>query len=222
MIKLVAFDWNGTILSDTNAVVRAESEVLKHFGHPPTNLKEYHALFTIPIRSYWIAMGLDPVHFDENSAEIERIFLYHYEPEESKCRARSGAREILSWLKANEIDRVIFSNHIVPHIQKQLVRLKLEHLVDTVLARKTGERTHHHNNFKDKMLCEYVQAHNFSPQEVITVGDTIEEIEIGKKFGYHTVALTGGYQNTKRLRIAKPDHLIANLADIQKIIQNIN
>jgi len=40
MIKLVSFDWNGTILADTYAVLESDNEVLKALGKKPITLKK--------------------------------------------------------------------------------------------------------------------------------------------------------------------------------------
>lgn len=79
-----------------------------------------------------------------------------------------------------------------------------------------------HIKQKDQMLALSVDRRGLNSKEVLVIGDTIEEVEIGKKFGYSTVALTGGYQSTARLKAAKPDYLIHNLRDLKKIIQKIN
>lgn len=118
MIKLVAFDWNGTLFADTNLSVKACSDILEHFGYPRTTIKEYRDKFTIPIRNFWINMGLDPVLFDREGETIESIFLKSYEPLEKRARSRAGAREILKWFHTQNIKAIIYSNHIVPHIQK--------------------------------------------------------------------------------------------------------
>src|SRR4029079_9406249 len=102
-IRLVAFDWNGTLLSDTNAVVKSESFTREKFGLPATNLKEFQSQYTIPIRNYWILAGFSAENFDKNATEIQKTFLSHYEPQEKLCRTRSGANELLKWLNNNEI-----------------------------------------------------------------------------------------------------------------------
>ena len=68
----------------------------------------------------------------------------------------------------------------------------------------------------------YIKQNKFKPNEVISVGDTEEEIEIGKKYGYHTVAITGGFNSTGRLKKHKPDFLIHNMKDLIGIIKKLN
>lgn len=223
MIKLVAFDWNGTILSDTNAVVKSESVVLIKYGLKPTDLKEFQNTYTIPFRNYWINMGIESKIFDEDALKIRKIFFKSYEPLEKFRRTRSGAREILKLLKLKKIKSVIISNHPIGHIQAQLKRLKIQDLFKDILGyTQVTDISIMHKRGKGKQLKDYVQKHKYNANAVIVVGDTDEEIEIGKKFGYITIALTGGYQSTKRLKASKPDYLIHNLKDLKKIIQKIN
>ncbi|MBI4049781.1 MAG: HAD family hydrolase [Candidatus Doudnabacteria bacterium] len=220
MIKLVAFDWNGTIFADTNAVVRSETAILKYYGMKPTSVREFREYYDIPISKYWVNMRLNLNEYHREARKIEEIFVKAYEPQESLCRTRSGSREILNWLKKNKIPAIIFSNHTLPHIQKQLKRLGIFALFDAILARELGDISHMHQRSKDTKLASYVKNLKLMPKEVLAIGDTTEEIEIGKKFGYFTVALTGGYQSTRRLVAAKPDFIIHNLKQVVPIINN--
>lgn len=222
MIKLVAFDWNGTILADTNAVVAGDNAVLKYFGRKKTTLKEVQDKFTIPIRNFYVAMRLDPKVLDRNPDKMWSIFQNAYEPLENKCRSRAGAKLILQFLKDNGIKAVIFSNHMVKHIQKQLKRLNIDNYVDEILARDIDDVSHLHIKSKDKKISELVRKLKIKPREVLIVGDTDEEIDIAKFFGYYSVALTGGNTSTPRLKTMKPDFLIHNLKDLKQIISNIN
>jgi phosphoglycolate phosphatase len=222
MIKLVAFDWNGTILSDTNLVLKSENVVWQHYGYTPISLKEYQEIYTIPIRDYFMARGVSAEFFDQNAEKIHTMFLNSYEPGESKTRSRSGSREVLRWLKENKIESAIFSNHIVPHIEKQLSRLKLEDYFTVVLARELGSFSHMKSRGKKDKLASYVQSRNYRPEEVVTIGDTLEEVEIAKELGYYSVALSGGYQSIKRLKSGKPDYVINNLKQLKDIIIEIN
>lgn len=222
MIKLIAFDWNGTILSDVIPIVRANNKVLKHFGFKKITVKKYQETFKIPIRDYWIALGLSSSFFDKHVKEQEKIFRQYYEPEEQKCRTRSGTKEMLQFLVKGQIDRIIFSNHITKHIDKQLKRLKISKYITKILARPINGRRHQTNTFKDRLLAKFVSSKNIKPHEVVVVGDTEEEIEIAKKFGYITVALTGGHNTTARLKAQHPDYLIHNLKELKSIIKKLN
>ncbi len=219
--KLVAFDWNGTVLDDIEAGVTAESATRVHFGFKETNIDEIRRHFQIPIRQYWINAGLKAEFFDQHTDEINRIYHFHYEPLEKKSNLRPNTIEILKWLTVQNIECIIFSNHIVSHIEEQLKRLGAHEYFSKFLARSSKlDVTHHSKTFKDLLLTEYVKEKGLNPGEVVVVGDTFEEIEIGKRFGYCSVALTEGWQSEERLKAAKPDYLIHDMIELKNIIQN--
>jgi phosphoglycolate phosphatase len=223
MIKLVAFDWNGTILDDIEPGTKAESAVRVHYGFKETNIDEIREHFIIPIKQFWVNAGLGPEFFDTHADEIEKIYMEHYEPGENTSPLRVGTKELLDWLAKENIESIIFSNHIIPHIEEQTKRLGVYSYFKKILARPVkSDTTHLKKLFKDQLLNEYVSNNEFLPEEIIVIGDTIEEIEIGQKFGYKAVAVTEGWQSKERLQKAAPDYLINNLIELKEIINKLN
>lgn len=222
MIKLVAFDWNGTLLSDTQITLKAENIALKAIGVKPISLKKFQETFDIPVTRYWDNMGFSKSFVKTHINTIENTFHSQYKIFADRARTRSGVRDSLKWLVGQNIVRVIFSNHDIPNIKRNLARLKTEKLLTAVLANSGDERLQVFNRHKGQKLDYYRKQNNFKPKEIITVGDMCEEIEIGKQYGYHTVAITGGFNSTTRLKAAKPDFLIHNMKDLIPIIKKLN
>jgi len=75
---------------------------------------------------------------------------------------------------------------------------------------------------KGDKLKDYLKTNNVKPSEILVVGDTVEEIEIARELGAISVAITNGYNSTKRLKSKKPDYLLNDLRKIEGIITNIN
>jgi phosphoglycolate phosphatase-like HAD superfamily hydrolase len=221
MIKLVAFDWNGTILADTAACLYADNEVLKVFGHPPITLKRLQETFDIPISKFWENLGLkrsDFIHFSKDHG----LFMGPYLQKVKTARTRSGVTPILKWLSNNNIPAIIFSNHILGDLNKHLRRLKIENYFKIVLARNTSDNSHYHERNKEQKLLKYIKKHKIHHKEVVCVGDTCEEIDIAKQHGMISVAITGGNSSPARLRACKPDFLIHNLVKLENIIRDLN
>lgn len=222
MIKLVAFDWNGTILADGAASVRANNKYFHLLKLKPLTLRRYQETFDIPVVNYWLKMGLSRAVYNKKIHEMEEIYHHYYEKYADRCRSRAGVRQALRWLKKQKIDAIIYSNHIVPQIKRHFPRLGFDHLLSHVIARQPGDYSQRVSRGKTEKLHAYVRSRRFRPSEVVTVGDTEEEIEIGKKFGYHPVALTGGWNTTARLRRHRPDFLIHNMAELIPVIKKLN
>ncbi len=221
MIKLVGFDWNGTILSDTVACLVADDAALIALGYKPISLKKFRETFEIPLVNFYNKIGVDPKIPKAKFEKSETIFHQTYEARAANSRTRAGSRDLLKWLKARKIPSVIFSNHIDYQIVKHLKRLKIENYFDTVLGNaKTSEVLFKRS--KGDKLKDYLSSRRIKPNEILIVGDTVEEIEIARELGAISVAITNGYNSTKRLKSNKPDYLLNDLRKIEGIITNIN
>ena len=222
-IKLVAFDWNGTMISDTAACVRAENMALAAIGFSPLTITKFQQAFGIPIVKYFNRLGMTDAFIKKNLQTIEDVYHVNYEKFVKQARTRAGTKTTLRWLHAQKIERVIYSNHTISKIRSQLVRLKISHMIDVILAREDhDDETQLFERSKDKKLSAYAKKHKIKPHEIVSIGDSEEEIEIGKAGGYYTVAITGGWNSVARLKKHKPDFLIHNMKDIIKIIKKLN
>ena len=140
MIKLVAFDWNGTLLADTRMNLEVSNINFKKYGLKPIKLSEFRQTFDIPISKFWISHGGKIKDISNQAINFHQI----YETKVDKCRLRVGSRDLLEWLENVRIKQMIYSNHIAPDIIKQLMRLNIFEYFDEILARSAGEHTQVH------------------------------------------------------------------------------
>ena len=215
MVELVVWDWNGTILSDTWACIAAGNHFLTTFGGKPISRSRYVATFKFPIIEFYVLHGADRKALED--PESAKVFHNHYEANAKKCRTRKGSRETLRWLHEQGIPSIILSNHMQEAIIGQLERLGLPEYIHQVLANSELADTATGLN-KVKRLRRYVQQKGYNPENAVIVGDATEDINIGKDLGMTTVAITGGYFSTPRLRAAEPDHLIGNNHQLKEIL----
>ncbi len=209
MVELVVFDWNGTILADTQALINAGNQVIQTYGGISLPRGEYNKKFHFPTIDFFCEQGCDRKVL-ESSTTYSDLFHVVYETGAAKCRTRKGAREVLQWLKENFVDSVILSNHMERKIRKQLQRLKLVDYFLEVLANTDYSTTQSGNN-KINRLDNYFQKTGQNPKYSWIVGDSPEDIEIGKRFNMRTAAITNGYISTDRLKASNPDHVVGSL-----------
>lgn len=219
MIKLVAFDWNGTLLSDTQTVVDACNQFIKALGGKPVTLQIYREKFIVPVIDFYESIGLNRETVLKNSQKNAQIFHEFYELRAIKLRTRANTKSTLAWLTKNKIKSVIFSNHVTHRIQEQIDRLNLSSYIEKVIANTQLDQALKGRNKKEK-LEQFVKSKKLNFSQVLIVGDSSEEVEIAKELGSISVAITHGHYSTKRIKAAKPDYLINNLKEIIKIINN--
>ena len=219
MIKLAVFDWNATILADVALTLQATLEEFAILGVPPFSLAHMQETFEIPLSHYYANMGIDPERISQHAQEMQETFHRHYEAGVNRTRTRPGARQLLDTLHARGVKRVILSNHHIRGIKDQLHRLKLDHHFDSVLANDDIHGALHMG--KQARLEAYLQTFHIMPGEAFIIGDTAEEVAIGKALGLQTIAITGGMYSVKRLKAAKPDVLISSLHDLIDAIEEL-
>ncbi|HEY4487328.1 MAG TPA: HAD family hydrolase [Candidatus Paceibacterota bacterium] len=219
MIKLVVFDWNGVLIADAQADADAVSHILQSFGRKPLSLKRFREIFEIPAKSTYLKAGLSENELNGEQKRMSDMFHDYYEPRIAHVRTRHGARRLLEWLSERKIECVILSNHTIEGIRSQLNRLGIQSFFSTVLA--NNKYTAMKGQNKLEKLTQFLDEHSYKKKEALIIGDSPEETLVGKRLGIHSVAITGGYVSTRRLREARPDHLIHKLTDMIDIIKKL-
>ncbi len=218
MTKLVAFDWNGTLFADTKATFDSNNIALKVVNLKPISFTSFQKYFDVPVVKYFLALGVSQEEVNRKASEIAKVFHAAYELRISKVRTRAFTREVLNWLKKNNIESVIFSNHIQDKIQIHLKRLKIAQYFSDVIANSRIETSLKARGKKEN-LKRYLDKNHILPSETLMIGDTIEEVEIGKELGCKTAAITQGNCSTLRLKAAHPNYLIHSLKEVINIIK---
>ncbi|HLC77118.1 MAG TPA: HAD hydrolase-like protein [archaeon] len=192
------------------ACMDAGNHVIKTYGGTPLPRRRYSEVFDFPTVDFYCGQGCDRETLE---AGVQETFHNFYENRAARCHTREGARHVLQYLKGQSTRSIILSNHIQEAILTQLERLDLTDYFDEVLANTERGATVVGNN-KMQRMANYLEANRIQPASAVIVGDSTEDIRIGKTLGMRTIALNGSYFSTRRLREQNPDHLISTLNDV--------
>lgn len=216
--KLAIFDWNGTILADTRQAWVASNKCLEFYGKDPISFKRQLETFDFPIIHYYKRNGCCIDKVLETKSEANEIFQSSYDELAANARTRRGARDLLEWLTANNIACIILSNYITSKIEHHLERLKIKHYFSYVSANNCDGTSILSSTNKLERISEFIIKRGYHPDNAFIIGDSKEEPDIGRHLGMTSIGITGGCINEKRLRAAKPDHLINNLSETKNIL----
>ena len=217
MTKLVVWDWNGTLLADTQLCVDAGNHVIETFGGKGPSREEYLERFSFPVIDFYAQYGADREAM--LAGNFSQVFHEYYKRGSSNCRTRRGARVVLDWLRHQSIDSLILSNHLQPEIVEQLGRLGIESYFQAVLAHQDTNSTATGNN-KVGRVKEYLTKNSYAPGQIVVIGDSPEDMHIGREIGAKTIGITDGYFSLNRLRASQPDYLVTNLYRVIGILKN--
>ena len=217
MIKLVVFDWNGVLIADATACKDTENHILKMYGRKPVTMEKFREFVSIPAKEFFIRMGFTPAFMAKHGSRMQAKFHEYYEQRIQNIRTRRNARALLKWLSQRKIECVILSNHTEEGIRDQMQRFGIEGYFSEILSNHRLTAMHRQN--KRERLGSFLKRRRLKRGQVVLIGDSPEEIKIGKHFDIKTIAISGGYYATHRLKERKPDHLIHNLSQMVDIIK---
>jgi phosphoglycolate phosphatase-like HAD superfamily hydrolase len=214
--KLIVFDWNGTLLSDTLPSLVAGNVCLEFYGAKPLTLAQYRATFTFPILHFYKLNGLSVDEILARKDEANTVFQAAYEDLAKNARTRKGARELLGWLtKSCGFTCIILSNYRTARIRTHLERLGIAHYFTDVLAFGCNGASIVETTHKTERLQTYMREQGFKPEDTVIIGDSTEEPDIARVLGLTSIGITDGYISRARLMEAAPDHIINHLGEIR-------
>ena len=72
---------------------------------------------------------------------------------------------------------------------------------------------------KIEKMKSYLSTTKINPAKAIIIGDSPEDIQIGKALDMITVAIKDGYTSTRRLRECNPNEIIGSLREFRSVVE---
>lgn len=202
-IKLVVFDWNGTVLNDESVAVMAFSRILHKIDHPEKHraLELHRQHFQIPVKNMYKSLG-----FEDHGETIvaESVWETVYEKEVNTAELQPGISEAIEKCKKLGIQTGILSNYTVPSIINQMRKRNIK--FDYVLANNSNSEAY--NTGKLHRMEKFIEEHRFKPDEIMIIGDSEEEYKIAHKIGAKGYFITNGWVPEGRIEFVPKSNRI--------------
>lgn len=216
-IQTIVFDWNGTLFDDAAIACQCFSGLVEKLGFPRIPLNTFQEKYDVPLDRFYYAIGLTDADIGYFGPRKMGDFHDHYERLADQTPLREGAATLLERNHRNGLTQLILSNHLVEPIRRQLERFHVADFIKSILA--YPDREHQFvGGPKGDRLRRVIDEHKLDPSTMMIVGDSPEEMNIGRSLGLVSVAIAGGYVAESRLIQAKPDHMIASLTELEVLL----
>lgn len=194
------WDWNGTLLDDTQAAVGALGAILRRRGLAPVSMEEYRETFSFPSRNYYERVGLDLASEDWNALAEE----YHAEYLALPRRLADDAAAALDLAQANGCAQYIVSAMRQDLLESEVARFGLSGRFAAVCGTDNLDGG-------SKIAAARRLARMLPPSEAAVIGDALHDKEAADAMGARCVFYTGGSHSARRLAAAGPaaDTLVA-------------
>jgi phosphoglycolate phosphatase len=203
----VLFDWDGTLCDSGGASLRAFRKSLAEFGIAFTDA-EYRALYTPRWYRMYEALGLPAGHWEA----ADQRWLHHYRHEEPELMP--GAARTLEALAGRRIRLGIVTSGTRDRIARELARHCLSDAFCAVVCHEDVAEKKPHPEGIEKALASI----GGSCAACWYVGDTPEDIQMGKRAGVFTLGVLTEYVDACRMEAAGADRLLASIEDLAGIL----
>ncbi|MGA9381427.1 MAG: HAD-IA family hydrolase [Phormidium sp.] len=211
-IKVVIFDFDGTVADTFDALVTISNNLAPEFGYLPATPEEISKIKDLTTREIIQRSGVAiyklPFLLRKVIAELN-----------SKIHALSpveGMQTALFELKKQGNKLGIITSNDRENVQVFLQNNCLLDLFDFIYS---GTRLFG----KSRVINNFLRQANLQPGEIIYVGDETRDIEAAKKSNIKVIAVSWGFNSRKILKQQKPDFLIEHpqqLIEVIKLLQN--
>ncbi|MBR0507847.1 MAG: HAD family hydrolase [Clostridia bacterium] len=186
--KLLIWDWNGTILDDTDLCLGIENELLTERGMRPVSKTWYLDHFTFPIRTYYERMGY--TFETETYLDVSAQFMERYYARCPECGLRPGVFAVLSEARARGITQTLLSVTEQSELLIETARAGVDGFFSEILG--TDDAL---GFSKVDRAKAYMTRAGIDPRDALFIGDTDHDVEAANAVGCPCVLLEGGHQS---------------------------
>ena len=185
------WDFNGTVLNDMSAGIRAVNDLLFARDLPIIeSISQYRKIFGFPVKSYYEALGFD--FFKEPYDKIAHEWVALYLEYVKDCTLCEGVWATLEKFKECGLKQILLSATEKKMLDQQIVDLDLTYAFDEILGLDNIYAVS-----KLSMACEWK---NKNPDMVaFMIGDTEHDFAVAQAMGVDCYLICSGHQSRERL-----------------------
>jgi len=204
---LIVFDWDGTIMDSTGAIVAAIQASAQDLGLPVPE----HS-----IASHVIGLGLqDALHMalpelaPADYPQLVERYKYHYLARDGGLLPFDGINELLADLKARHYWLGVATGKSRAGLDRALAGSALGSVFDwSRCADETFSKPH------PQMLLDLMERFAVEPARTLMIGDTTHDSQMAKNAGAHALSVTYGAHPHEHLASVDPEGIVHTVEEL--------
>lgn len=210
-MKVIVFDFDGTIADTFDAVLRITSSLAQELGYPPPTSADVARLRNLDSREIIRQSGIPlfrlPFLLKRLKTELRQ--------EIPSLKPIAGMPDALLQLHKHGHALGIVTSNSEDNVRAFLKVQGLGTLFQFIYSGTTLFG-------KGRVINRIIAQNNLNPREVIYVGDETRDIEAAKRSQIRVVAVGWGFNSEEALARQHPDVLIHDPADLFTVIETLN
>ena len=205
---LLVFDWDGTLLDSTGAIVDAVQAACRDLGQPEPS--DEHARQVIGLGLADALRHSVPGLSEDQFPQMVERYKHHYLARDHELRLFDGIRELLAQLHASGFLLAVATGKSRKGLDRSLAHSGLGvYFSASRCADECFSKPH------PQMLDELIEQFAVSPERTLMIGDTTHDLQMAINAGVAGLAVDYGAHSAPALDALKPLarlHSIAELA----------
>jgi phosphoglycolate phosphatase len=194
-MKVVFWDWNGTLVNDAPTMCRIFNRVVESRGLAPVSLEQYRELYQHPIQSMYEAAGLDLSRHSFH--EIAEEWHEHYLASGPSIQLHHDSITTLEWFKQRGSRQVVLS--ALPHdiVNTSVPAYSIEHFFEHVVG--ISDKYAHSKVAEGRALRDRL---GMSGSDITIIGDSSHDAEVARAISAQCILIARGSESRRRLEQA--------------------
>lgn len=202
-ITTLLFDWDGTVVDSAQLGLTAYEKAFAALGIPFDH-ETYRAVYSPNWLSVYEGLGLPK----EQWQRADELWTQHYD--EQTADLIKGAGETLAQLRKKGYRLGVVSSGNDCRVNREIDELGMAGFFQVVVCH---EQISNRKPHPEGLECA-MRSLGCSQSEVGYVGDTPEDIEMGKSAGVLTVGVRSAYPTSWKLESQRPDIFLNSLTEL--------
>jgi len=202
-ITTLLFDWDGTVVDSAQLGLTAYEKSFAELGIPFDH-ETYRAVYSPNWLSVYEGLGLPK----EQWQRADELWTHHYGQQSAGLIEHAG--ETIAELRRKGYRLGVVSSGNDRRVNREIDELGLVGFFEVVICHEQVSNRKPH----PEGLLTAMRLLGCSPTESGYVGDTPEDIEMGKVAGVLTVGVLSAYPTSWRLQSLEPDIFIESISDL--------
>ena len=188
----IIWDWNGTLLNDTELCVQTINQMLQKRNLQQLSVHGYKDVFSFPVKDYYQKIGFD---FITEPFEIPaQEFIDNYNSRVHSCNLHDHSLNALKYFQSVGARQFILSAMKQDALDLCLEQQQINHFFEHVSG-----LDNHYAESKLENGQRLISGWNLNVSELVLIGDTVHDFEVASVLGCKCILIANGHQSRQIL-----------------------
>ena len=202
-ISVLLFDWDGTLVDSAQLGLTAYERAFAELG-VPFDHETYQTVYSPNWLTVYEGLGLPKEHWQR----ADELWTHHYDQQSAKLI--EGAGETVAKIRQKGYRLGVVSSGNDCRVNREIKELGLEGFFEVVICHEQIRNRKPHPEGIEIAL----QRLGVTPMQTAYVGDSPEDIEMGKRANVFTVGVRSSYPTSWKLQAAEPDIYLESFTEL--------